>query len=249
MGTSVQATWQQIENMIWGQFTPDGCPGSGNFRHAGRPGEVGGSAPAEGASEQEETREEQRQRISSTQSREALANLKALRNALKPAEDEIRVRKTEKGYVFSASGQQLFSRCGTKDEVKWPPDKLPLMRDCTLTHNHPNSSTFSVNDVKFAVGNGLRRIRAVCPDGKAFELERTYNIWDKVPSHFKLFGVVYEAQDMAIQMYLKNKAAQNLEKGMPWKQIQKEYARDYNDYARHWLEETARDFGWRYTEE
>ena len=45
-------TWQLIDNMVWGQFTADGGPGSGNFGHAGRPGEVGGSA-SEGSSSKE----------------------------------------------------------------------------------------------------------------------------------------------------------------------------------------------------
>ena len=231
MDRAVPTTWQTIENMVWGQFTADGGPGSGNFGHAGRPGEVGGSASGEGPG-----------RISVK-----AGQYKRLKQTLKNCEAELRQRKTEKGVVYDDDGNAICHRCGTKDEIKWKREEILKMKDGSMTHNHPNDSTFSVNDVLFAVGNGLKRIRA-CTSWGAFELTRAYKIGDNVPGYFSLFGQVYAANDAAWRDYLTTKAAKEYN-GKNFKKIQKDFAVEYDRLARDWFKESAANFGWSYKEE
>ena len=50
MTTDTRFEWD-VKDVVWhGELATLGGPGSGNFGHAGRPGEVGGSAPGDGAS-------------------------------------------------------------------------------------------------------------------------------------------------------------------------------------------------------
>ena len=92
-------------------------------------------------------------------------------------ESQIRNRKTEKGYVIDANGRVIGESVkGTAHRAKFR--KVDLKKDSIVTHNHPTEGVnsglygtmagrigvpFSSADVKAAVENDLKEIRAVTP--------------------------------------------------------------------------------------
>jgi SPP1 gp7 family putative phage head morphogenesis protein len=102
-------------------------------------------------------------------------------------EDEIvKNKKFETGVAFDDAGNIILDKRGASFQVKFEPEEIAILRQAraTLTHNHPRAyaqgklstgdyvrgSSFSPDDVLFAHGNGLSRIRAVS-HGWRHELE------------------------------------------------------------------------------
>jgi len=88
--------------------------------------------------------------------------LKTLKNNLHTAESEIYLRKTEKAYLFSPDGNEIFSKSGGKSSVSFTQNEVDKMPGNILTHNHPSSGgSFSKQDIGLLVNRDLKEIRAV----------------------------------------------------------------------------------------
>lgn len=115
--------------------------GSGNFGHAGRPGERGGSAPK-----------------GSTATN--------LQTALRNAESAIRGRSDEHLYLFDRDGNEIFSTVGNAESVGIASGVETT--GATMTHNHPVDPTrldyapsLSTGDIRSALDHRLAQVRAV----------------------------------------------------------------------------------------
>ena len=64
------------------------------------------------------------------------------------------------GMVFDDEGNLIYQADGAKDRISFSPQEVNLMRGKTLTHNHPSSSPFSEDDVRFFFETNLKEIRA-----------------------------------------------------------------------------------------
>jgi hypothetical protein len=84
-----------------------------------------------------------------------------LKKNLKSAEDKIRTLEIEKAYVFDAKGAKILSKSGDKSEVSFTTKEALKMKGNILTHNHPVGSSFSKQDIIFAISRELKEIRAV----------------------------------------------------------------------------------------
>ena len=86
---------------------------------------------------------------------------------MKTREQEIKDQKKETALIYDADGNLLQEIGGSETHVE-----IPLLQDGAhiLTHNHPNSSSFSRADILFLTDNDLGSIRAIGPSGNIFEM-------------------------------------------------------------------------------
>lgn len=84
--------------------------------------------------------------------------------------------KFETGILYDSDGKIIFSKKGTSNEVKFTKAEISKMKGCTLTHNHPDGTVFSPNDIDMMRQGGLAEIRA-CNSKGAYVL-RSNSDWN-----------------------------------------------------------------------
>lgn len=143
----------------------EGGPGSGFHGHRGRPGEVGGSMPGEGASAAAEPIPEKKKFVrvwnpiaAITKPGELYPEEKAVFGSLEV------VQGPEKLLVMNQNGKRLAVVNGKKNEVTIPQEVAGLLRDGILTHNHSNNSAFSKNDWLACANAGVHEMRVITKD-------------------------------------------------------------------------------------
>ena len=73
----------------------------------------------------------------------------SLSNVLANYENKIRNDSTETAVVLDAKGKVLIDKSdGNKNQVTIDPADVPKLRDSIFTHNHPNGSAFSREDLE-----------------------------------------------------------------------------------------------------
>lgn len=90
-------------------------------------------------------------------------------------EDKIRNQFYETAAVVDKDGNVLINKDGAQSQVGFTRMECFMMRDNTLTHNHPGSSMFSTEDAVCFVQNDLQEIRATTRQGVTFSLKRGQN--------------------------------------------------------------------------
>lgn len=86
------------------------------------------------------------------------------RDKLKELEAPLRRDLTETFYALDPTGEVLFKAQGDRDTVVLPQEALDLLSEnkgAVITHNHPNQSSFSVNDITVAASNEVSEARIV----------------------------------------------------------------------------------------
>lgn len=66
----------------------------------------------------------------------------------------------EVAWVLDSEGNEILRKVGKSDRVSFDWQDTAKMRGAILNHNHPNSSAFSIDDLKFSAQVGLSQIRA-----------------------------------------------------------------------------------------
>lgn len=139
------------------------------------------------------------------------------------------------------TGTPLFEKTsGLEDKVFFTKQQCILMKDNTLTHNHPDGTTFSFADIQLSFCNALREIRS-CSEDKYCSLERMFNIGDKIPPNYYRFALDYQIQKRRYEIDVVDKKYQkthDLEKCVKMS----------DNHCRRWLKKNASKYGWRYTE-
>lgn len=97
-------------------------------------------------------------------------------------ENTIKSASVEYAYVLRADGTLLQRSVGMADRVAIDMAELESddIAQAIVTHNHPNSLSFSVPDIETAINLNLREIRVVCPDGKVYSMTRPVDGWMSV---------------------------------------------------------------------
>jgi len=127
----------RIEAAIYETKAMKGGEGSGNFGHAGRPGEVGGSAAdGDGGSGMEN---------------------------IKDFESQISKNEKEVAGVFTSDGNLIFSTTDNKKgSVTFTDEQYSQLQGTIITHNHPLGITsLAAQDVNLMLNSGAIEIRAV----------------------------------------------------------------------------------------
>lgn len=115
-------------------------------------------------------------------------------------ENEIRNNRTEKAIVFNSDGTEHLQKDGDADSVTFSYEERREMKGCILTHNHPDGSPFSPNDIAFLLRNGLSEIR-VCFRGGTYILQRTELTTQKKPSLDDVKNAFYEEYERIGEEY------------------------------------------------
>ena len=75
------------------------------------------------------------------------------------AEQILSTNRYETALAWDAEGTRILKKKGTQDEVKFTKSELKSLKGCVVTHNHPNGSCFSIDDVCLFKDNGLAELR------------------------------------------------------------------------------------------
>ena len=169
----------------------------------------------------------------------------SLSNVLANYENKIRNDSTETAVVLDAKGKVLIDKSdGNTNQVTIDPADVPKLKDSIFTHNHPNGSAFSRDDLETAYSCGVKILRA-CHATGFYQIERDFNLGDTIPWYYKNFGYDYQ---QAVDMYRVNTV------DPIWNGSQQGYAdavrcnNMINDYRKDWLKKNAGMYGWKYTD-
>ena len=92
--------------------------------------------------------------------------------AIHSIEDKIRNQNYETAAIIDKDGNVLLNKDGAQSAVGFTPLECKMMKDATLTHNHPRSSMFSDEDIQCFVRNEMEEIRATTREGVTFSVKR-----------------------------------------------------------------------------
>lgn len=145
----------RLRTYVFTRFPVKGGAGSGNFGHAGRPGEVGGSAPL---------------------------GVGGKLQSIKEKEDAIRyITSHEESLIVDGDGKIIIEKRGETERVKYSDKELDTIqgtKNLILTHNHPIVASISNGDLEFAAYYDLAEMRVV--DSKyTYIIMRPPGGWDK----------------------------------------------------------------------
>lgn len=129
------------------------------------------------------------------------------RAKLSQTEKIIEEYSSEKAVVLSPDGTELFSKDGDADSVTFKEEECEKMKGCIVTHNHPNGSSFSPNDIVFMLNNNLSEIR-VRIKGGTYILQRTSKTTKRKPKIKTVEKAFYDKYENLGNKY-RDLAAQN----------------------------------------
>lgn len=92
--------------------------------------------------------------------------------AIHDIEDKIRNQNYESAACVDKDGNVLFFKDGEESQVAFNQEECRLMAGNVLTHNHPSSTSFSVEDVDCWLANDMQEIRATNRLGITYSLSR-----------------------------------------------------------------------------
>lgn len=131
---------------------------------------------------------------------------KNVRLKLQDKEKIISKNNYESAFLFDKRGNIVFSKKGEEHEVEFTTEELKQFRGMVLTHNHPNNTTFSPDDIYFAMETGLQEIRTTV-NGGAYILRRNENL--------HLMPVFEEFQKEHLRLYIQLRKTYKL-KHLDW---------------------------------
>lgn len=113
----------------------------------------------------------------------------AITNDVIRIENDIRKNtKFETGVAFDRDGKIVLDKRGAATSVSFTKEECRLTKDTVFTHNHPRGwaakegtlgrigSSFSIQDITFAIGNDVAEVRAVSPT-YTFSMKRPETGW------------------------------------------------------------------------
>ena len=165
--------------------------------------------------------------------------------AIHGSEDLIRKQDYETGYCVDKNGNRLFQAsdgAGSSIDLSAYQEQL---KDAVFTHNHPQGSTFSAEDISCAVANGMAEVRA-CHRGGAYSLVRRYSLDGETPATSRDFAWDYQE---AVSKYDREVIAPIWRRGPQVQETADKCNKMYEDYRRQWLELNSKKYGWIYSEE
>lgn len=148
----------------------------------------------------------------------------------------------EVGTVVDLEGNVIKSFDGKENSVEVPTE---LLKGNIFTHNHPNGSCFSVEDLKSFASSGLFELRASVGSGKFYSLRLTETKADleKLTSDYRASASI-------------RKATEEIKADFKSGKITKEKAQDFNTILEYqsnlgdkFLQENAKDYGCIYLRE
>lgn len=119
------------------------------------------------------------------------------RKALRDAEWSSTYSSKETASVFSSSGKRIYKKTGGTDRVDFTASERKQMAGGILTHNHPNGSCFSPQDINMLRSGKLQEIRAVTSKG-VYRIQAP-EAWSKDISSLDKISQVYREIDTRVR--------------------------------------------------
>jgi len=79
--------------------------------------------------------------------------------------------------VIAPDGKVIFKKGGSKSQISFVEEEMALFKGCSFIHNHPSGSSFSLEDINFAIKTGMKEIYAV-HDGLVYKMHIPQGISD-----------------------------------------------------------------------
>lgn len=128
--------------------------------------------------------------------------------SLSAAEKSLIGRKTEKSVIYDPGGTVVFEKAGDRGSVRFTQEETQRMKGGVLTHNHPNASCFSPEDIRMLFDAKLTEIRAVTRDG-VYRLQRPVKWPGRKYSLEKIEQIYYDIdKEVSTPLYAKAFAGQ-----------------------------------------
>ena len=184
-------------------------------------------------------------------------------------ESRIRNSDIEYGAYFDANGNILAEGRGNRDEISFDAveinhnveQRVWRNEEVNFTHNHPENTIFSTNDIEAFEDMENHSIRAVLPNGKSYtlireqprtsrewvfnprsgEYERTFEPKKIAPAYDREYSKIYDNQyrqirrDVALTPQQRQAAITKLDS-------------DVTKHMSEWLRKNARRYGYSYEE-
>lgn len=168
-----------------------------------------------------------------------------IRETLKNEENRIRALPVEHASVIGGDGSVILRKTDNNAEaVTFTPKEGSMFKDNIFTHNHPNGSIFSEEDINLAVTTYVKEIRA-CNANGYFSLTRQFPISGSVPQKYFDFAKEYEKASSEYKTNVTDKE---------WASSNKTQAdadrlnKKVHDFRADWLKKNAPQYGWKYSE-
>lgn len=165
--------------------------------------------------------------------------------AIAIAEETIRRNKYETAVAYDSKGNLLLNKKGGSRTVRFTNSEIAKLKDSVFTHNHPSAlgargimaigTSFSHQDLTFAVGTNLKEIRAVTPT-YTFSIKRPKNGWGVSPQQVK---AAYNRAERAVKREM-NKYLDKVGR------TKTSYERANVSYYNQINKRVAKQFGWEY---
>lgn len=127
------------------------------------------------------------------------------RKAMHSAEYETVDKKYEITGLYDGDGNFIFKKNGDSGAVNFTQDEIKQMRGGVLTHNHPNGSCFSPEDINMLRRGKLLEIRAVTSQG-VYRLQKPAK-WGRDISNLEKIDSMYYNIDNQVSPAIYAKAA------------------------------------------
>jgi tRNA nucleotidyltransferase (CCA-adding enzyme) len=122
-------------------------------------------------------------------------------------EKDIQYNDYETLFAVDANGDISINKKGTDRFVVITPEDLPLGNNKILVHNHPRSSSFSLDDLKTASNMKSSEMRIIGKNGTKFSIKRKHNLSfnmehfmnDLLPAYHKKHQETLTSFNQAIQ--------------------------------------------------
>lgn len=124
-------------------------------------------------------------------------------------------KDVEQSVVYDKDMNRIMSKTGKFGEVVFTDKEVEKMKGCTLTHNHPNGTSLSPDDINLLRLAQLAEIRATTDDGTTFFMKQP-KVWpkeidtlEKIEAERKKFNEIAEnkAAELIIEGKLERKDA------------------------------------------
>lgn len=125
--------------------------------------------------------------------------------AIAVAEETIRNNRYETAVAYDSKGNLLLNKKGGSRSVHFTGSEVENLKDAVFTHNHPSAlgqigvraigTSFSHQDLAFAVNANLKEMRAVTPT-YTFSVKRPKNGWGVTPKQVR---AAYDRAERAVK--------------------------------------------------
>lgn len=164
------------------------------------------------------------------------------RAALYQVESDSIWESTEVSTVYDNKGNQLFQKQGTEHNVEFSDDELTKLKGATLTHNHPNNSFFSGEDLSVATEYELGEIRA-CTE------QAIYSFKPAGMTNNLMFNNRYKKFNESLTQELKDEFLKKIDNHeMTSDDAQKEYIKELANRRSQFFKEQQKYFKYEYEE-